>query len=275
MSSESAGPTRDSGAPRRAFLVRASDLLKVRAVWILPLILGSAVVVLITAFYVGSVINPLAHLHGLPVDVVNQDRGAVIGTRQVNIGQQVQRGLSDSTAVSGKLALTDTTLRSAQQAMDRGASYATVVIPPGFTASLLTRAGVRVSGPGPGRPALVIWTNQRAGTVGVSLATGVLQPGLAAASRQIGRQLAAFVPAARASSPLARDFLADPVTVTTAGYRPLPPHSALGPERLLRRLADLDVRVSWPGPSSTPRWTPRPDMPPPRSGPDGGSASRC
>jgi hypothetical protein len=112
--------------------------------------------------------------------------------------------------------------------MDRGASYATVVIPPGFTASLLTRAGVRVSGPGPGRPALVIWTNQRAGTVGVSLATGVLQPGLAAASRQIGRQLAAFVPAARASSPLARDFLADPVTVTTAGYRPLPPHSALG-----------------------------------------------
>ena len=114
MSSESAGPTRDSGAPRRAFLVRASDLLKVRAVWILPLILGSAVVVLITAFYVGSVINPLAHLHGLPVDVVNQeDRGAVIGTRQVNIGQQVQRGLSDSTAVSGKLALTDTTLRSA------------------------------------------------------------------------------------------------------------------------------------------------------------------
>ena len=181
MSSESAGPTRDSGAPRRAFLVRASDLLKVRAVWILPLILGSAVVVLITAFYVGSVINPLAHLHGLPVDVVNQeDRGAVIGTRQVNIGQQVQRGLSDSTAVSGKLALTDTTLRSAQQAMDRGASYATVVIPPGFTASLLTRAGVRVSGPGPGRPALVIWTNQRAGTVGVSLATGVLQPGLAA-----------------------------------------------------------------------------------------------
>src|SRR6516164_476084 len=186
MSSEAPAPpghssaSRPSGASRGAFPVRASDLLEVRAVWILPLVLGSVVVVLITAFYVGSVINPLAHLHGLPVDVVNQDRGAVIGTRQVNIGQQVQRGLSDTTAVSGKLALTDTTLRSAQQAMDRGASYATVVIPPGFTASLLTRAGVRVSGPGPGRPALLIWTNQRAGTVGVSLATGVLQPGLAA-----------------------------------------------------------------------------------------------
>jgi ABC-type polysaccharide/polyol phosphate export permease len=87
---------------------------------------------------------------------------------------------------------------------------------------------VNASGPGPGRPAIVILTNQRAGTVGVSLATGVLQPGLAAASGQIGRQLAALVPAARASSPLARDFLAGPVTVTTAGYWPLPPHSALG-----------------------------------------------
>src|SRR5208282_4591838 len=54
------------------------------------------------------------------------------------------------------------------------------------------------------------------------------QPGLGAASGQVGRQLAAFVPAARASSPLTRDFLADPVTVTTAGYRPLPSHSALG-----------------------------------------------
>jgi ABC-type polysaccharide/polyol phosphate export permease len=71
-------------------------------------------------------------------------------------------------------------------------------------------------------------TNQRAGTIGASLASGVLQPGLQAASGQIGRQLAALVPAARASSPLTADFLAGPVTVTTAGYRPLPAHSALG-----------------------------------------------
>jgi len=234
MSSEAPAPpghssaSRPSSASRRAFPVRARDLLKVRAVWILPLVLGSVVVVLITAFYIGSVVDPLAHLHGLPVAVVNQDRGAVIGTRQVNIGQQVQRGLSGSTAVSGKLALTDTTLSSAQQAMDRGASYATVVIPPGFTASLLTRAGLSAGGAGSGRPGIVIWTNQRAGTIGASLAASVLQRGLGAASGQIGRQLAALVPAARASSPLIGDFLADPVSVTTAGYRPLPPHSALG-----------------------------------------------
>ena len=222
------GTPRHGGTPRRAFPVRASDLLKVRAVWILPLVLGSVVVVLITAFYVGSVVDPLANLHGLPVTVVNQDRGAMIGTRQINIGQQVQRGLSDSTAVSSRLALADTTLGSAEQAMDRGASYAMVVIPPGFTASLLDLAGVSASGPGSGMPEIVILTNQRAGTVGASLAAGVLQPGLEAESRQIGRQLTPFVPAAQVSDPLTRAFLADPVTVTTAQYRPLPPHSALG-----------------------------------------------
>jgi YhgE/Pip-like protein len=227
MSGESSGRAGSSGASRPAFPVRARRLLKVRAVWISPLILGSVVVVLITAFYVGSVVDPVANLHGLPVGLVNQDRGVTIGAKRVNIGHEVQRGLSESTVVSGKLALADTTLSSAEQAMSRGASYATVLIPPGFTAALLNLAGVTASGPGSGKPEIVILTNQRAGTVGVSLATGVLQPGLAAASHRIGRQLTAFLPA-RMSSPLTRAFLANPVAVTTVEYRPLPSHSALG-----------------------------------------------
>jgi hypothetical protein len=111
MSSESRSPTRDGGASKRAFPVRAPDLLKVRAAWILPLALGSVVVVvLITAFYVGSVVDPLDHLHGLRVAVVNQDRGAMIGAQRISIGQEVQRGLPDSPAVSGRLGLADTTL---------------------------------------------------------------------------------------------------------------------------------------------------------------------
>ena len=69
-------------------------------------------------------------------------------------------------------------------------------------------------------------TNQRAGTEGAGLATGVLEPALAAASRQIGRQLTAIAPPP--SSPATRAFLADPVTVTTADYRPLPSYTALG-----------------------------------------------
>ena len=207
--------------------VRVRQLLKTRAVWISPLIVGSFVVALLTAFYIGSVVNAAGHLHGLPVAIVNQDRGATAGTQRVDFGQQVQAGLSRSPSVADPLGLADTTLRAAEQAMDRDGSYATVVIPADFTASLLELAGEKASGAGYGRPEITILTNQRAGTEGVGLATGVLQPALASASRQIGRNLTAGMPAGSAS-PVTRAFLAEPVTVTTTVYRPLPSHNALG-----------------------------------------------
>jgi YhgE/Pip-like protein len=227
VSSESSSSAGSTQAPGGALPVRARQLLKTRAVWISPLIVTSIVVVLITAFYIGSVINPAGHLRGLPVTIVNQDRGATAATGRVDFGQQVQAGLSRSPAVADPLGLTDTTLGAAERAMDRDGSYATVVIPADFTASLLELAGGKGSGPGYRRPEIIILTNQRAGNEGVSLATGVLQPALDSASRQIGRKLTASMPAGSAS-PVTRAFLADPVTVTTMVYRPLPSYTALG-----------------------------------------------
>ena len=63
--------------------------------------------------------------------------------------------------------------------------------------------------------------------MGASLATGILQPALAAASRQIGQHLAALAPAATLTG-AARVLMASPVTVTTAQYRPLQADTALG-----------------------------------------------
>ncbi len=225
MNSDSSPPS-GADASQRAFPVRAGQLLKVRSVWILPTILGSILVVLITVFYIGSVVDPLGHLHGLPVGLVNQDRGAVVGRQRISIGERVQHGLTSTPAVASRLSLTVSTLGAAEQVMDRDGSYATVVIPPGFSASLFRLAGVP-AGAGAGRPEIVILTNQRAGVEGTSLATGVLQAALAAVSRQIGSQLALLAPA-RASTPVTRAFLADPVTVVLVPYRPLPSHSALG-----------------------------------------------
>jgi YhgE/Pip-like protein len=226
VTDNSSSPAGNASPGKNAFPVRASRILSARTVWIFPLVIGSAFVALLTTFYIGSVVNPLGHLHGLPVGVVNQDRGVAIGTRRIDVGQSLQSGLSRTPAVSGRLALTDSTLGTAEQAMDRGASYATVVIPPGFTASLLSLAAVPGSQPTPARPEVVILTNQRAGTQGVSLATGVLEPALAAASRLIGRQLTVIAPPP--SSAASRAFLADPVTVVTTQYHPLPPDNALG-----------------------------------------------
>ncbi len=101
------------------------------------------------------------------------------------------------------------------------------MIPPGLTDNLLTVAGLRPAGPAVAAPQVEIFINQRAGTVGTSLATGILQPALAVASRQIGRRMAPLVPSS-ARAPATRLLLADPVTVTTVPYRPLPDNAGLG-----------------------------------------------
>jgi YhgE/Pip-like protein len=205
--------------------VRAGRLLRVRTIWLAPLIVASLVVAAMTALYIGSAADPLAHLSGLPVAVVNQDRGAAVGPQRLQLGQQIEAGLLAAPAVSDRLHVEVMTLPQAEQAMDRDGVYATLVIPPNLTASLLTAAGLH--GGSAAAPRVEILTNQRAGTVGTTLATGILQPALAVASRQIGRQLAPLVPVG-SQAPATRLLLADPVTVATAQYRPLPDNAALG-----------------------------------------------
>src|SRR6476469_3222273 len=63
------------GAGRDPYQVRAKHLLRVPAMWTIPVIVGPTVLVLITVFYIGSVVNPVAHLRGLPVSIVNEDAG--------------------------------------------------------------------------------------------------------------------------------------------------------------------------------------------------------
>ena len=227
----STGSSSTSGrrVPDPRLPVRAGQVLRVRTVWAIPLVLGSAVVAIIAALYIGSAVNPLANLSGLPVAVVNQDRGAAVGSQRLQVGRQVQSGLLSSPAVSGRLHLEALTLPEAEQVMGRGGLYATLVIPANFTTSLLNVAGLRAPGgaAGAAAPQVEILTNQRAGSIGANLAAGTLQPALAAASRQIGHHLAALVPPS-AQTGATKVLLANPVTVTTVPYRPLPPNSALG-----------------------------------------------
>jgi hypothetical protein len=102
-----------------------------------------------------------------------------------------------------------------------------VVIPPDFTASLLNVAGLGTEGTVRSAPGIELLANERAGTEGAQLATGVLQPALAAASAEVGQHLASLVPPA-SRTPALTLYLASPVTVTTAQFRPLPAGTALG-----------------------------------------------
>jgi uncharacterized phage infection (PIP) family protein YhgE len=78
------------------------------------------------------------------------------------------------------------------------------------------------------RPTLELLTNDRAGSLGVSLATDVLQPALQVASRRIGHQVVGLSSPATRSNPAIEALLSDPVALATVQYRPLPSNSALG-----------------------------------------------
>jgi YhgE/Pip-like protein len=207
---------------------RWPDPFRVRSVWVPPLILVVIMVLVITLAYIGSAVNPAAHLHGLSVAVVNQDAGATVGAQRINLGDRLTAGLSGSRAVTSRLAVRRSTLAAVQERMDEGKTYAAVVIPPNFSASLAALAGIRPpAGQSVSIPKIELLTNPRAGTLAVSLASGVLDPALAKASHTVGGKLLAL-DAARAANGVASPLLADPVTVSAVPYRPLPSHSALG-----------------------------------------------
>ena len=211
------------GPPRQ----RAADVFKVPSVWLPPLILVALLIFVMTLVYLGSVVNPAGHLHGLPVAVVDEDAGASVGARHIDLGREVAAGLTASRAVTSRLSLRAGSSAAIERRMDVGKEYATIVIPAGFTAWLLAiDDGSSHAGKPAARPTIELLTNPRAGTLGVSLATAVLEPALAQASREIGKRLAPSSPSrANAATSI---LLADPVTVETVAYHPLPSHTALG-----------------------------------------------
>ena len=209
--------------------IRASQILRIRKIWLAPILLASIFTVVMAIVYMGSVVNPTGHLHGLPVIVVNQDAGAVVDGRQQNVGASLVSGLEHAPGVTNRLRLTSESLSQAQAQTDKGGAYATLVIPPTLTRSALLAAGVHTPGATPPATAVVqLEENLRLGNLGVNLASGVLSPAIAQISPQIGSHLSALATPATQDNPVLADRLADPITLTTATYRPLPDHSALG-----------------------------------------------
>jgi YhgE/Pip-like protein len=209
--------------------LRAIELLRRRPVWVAPILIGVVLIGLMTVLYLGSAVDPVDHMHGLPVSLVQQDAGSFAG-KETDLGTGLEKALLGSPEVSKKLSIHVESMAAAEDRMDRGASYATLVVPPDFSAAALAVAGA----PGPraaraashGLPTVRLLSNQRAGTEGASLATGVLNPALAAFSQQVGKTLLAS--AGPRATTAERAALADPVRVEAVQYRPLPAKAALG-----------------------------------------------
>jgi hypothetical protein len=87
--------------------------------------------------------------------------------------------------------------------------------------------GSRLLAGTPPTPTVEIEENSRLGSLGVNLAAGVLSPALEDVSKQLGARLTQESTGAVRSNLVLAAQLADPVTVATVSYRPLPARSAL------------------------------------------------
>jgi YhgE/Pip-like protein len=215
--------------PAPSLPVRASQVLRQKKIWIAPILLAAVFTAVMATVYFGSVVNPTGHLHGLPVMIVDEDTGAVVDGQHQDVGASLTSALEQTAGVTSRLKLTSATLQQAQSRMDKGGAYATLVIPATLTRSVLLGAGVSTPGAGPPATAAVqLQENSRLGTLGVNLATGVLTPAIAQISPQIGSRLSALATPASRGNPILAGRVANPITLTTSTYRPLPDHSALG-----------------------------------------------
>jgi YhgE/Pip-like protein len=209
--------------------VRAENLVKKRSIWAFPAVVGSLMIMLMTIIYFGSIVDPTAHLHGLPVWVVNQDKGATTSSGRLDLGNDVVADLKGSHEVSTKLSLKEVTLADAEAEMNKDNGYATIDIPSGFTESVLALSGTPTpSGKATPLPTIELLTNSRAGSLGVSLATGVVQPAISEVSKRIGAEVLKPGSASASASTTPTALLEDPVTLESVPFRPLPAHSGVG-----------------------------------------------
>jgi YhgE/Pip-like protein len=186
-------------------------------------------IMLMTLIYFGSIVDPTAHLHGLPVWIVNQDKGATTSSGRLDLGNDVVAALKGSHEVSTKLSLKEVTLADAEAEMNKDNGYATIDIPSGFTDSVLALSGAPTpSARSTPLPTIDLLTNSRAGTLGVSLATGVVEPAISEVSKKIGAQVLKPSAANGSASTTPTALLEDPVTPETVPFRPLPAHSGVG-----------------------------------------------
>jgi len=245
-------------------------LLFGRRVWIAPMLIGSIFIALVATIYIGSVIDPTGHLHGLPVMVVDEDAGAQANGQELNVGASVVRALEQSSSVTSRLKLRVASAAVADREMNSAHAYATLVIPRTLSRSvLLASSGGKGAAGAPARGAITLEENQRLGSLGVNLAAGVIKPAAESASASVGKQLAPLVGPETRSNPVLAAQAADPIALKVVTYRPLPDHTALGLSAfyiaLLAILAgfiaatlintSLDSALGYSSSEMGPRWT--------------------
>ncbi|MET8076227.1 SNG1 family protein [Streptomyces sp. NPDC005303] len=203
-------------------------VLRAKPLWIASGVITGVLALLFAVLYVGANIDPAGHMKDLPVGLVNADKGAAVGGKQVNLGAQITDSISKSTAGGDKIDWKVMDEREVKEELGKGKLYGALVVPADFTSSV-TALTSTTTAETPARPALTVLTNQSAGSLGSSLARVATTQAAESASLHIGKELTAQIGAQQAKLPAAaRVLLADPAAVTVKDGHPLDSHSGLG-----------------------------------------------
>ncbi|WP_433917724.1 SNG1 family protein [Streptomyces canus] len=204
-------------------------VLRAKPLWIANGLITGVLALLFTVFYVGANIDPVDHMKDLPVGLVNADKGAAVGGRQVNLGAQISDSITKSTASGDKIDWKVMDEKEMKEEFGKGKLYGALVVPADFTSSTVALTGAATTTGTPARPTLTVLTNQSAGSVGSGLARTATTQAAENASLQVGSELNAQGESGQAKLPAAaRVLLADPAAVTVKDGHPLDAHSGLG-----------------------------------------------
>jgi YhgE/Pip-like protein len=203
-------------------------VLRAKPLWIANGVITGVLALLFTVFYVGANIAPVDHLTKLPVGLVNADKGAAVGGKQVNLGARITGSITKSPASGDEIDWKMMDEDGVKEELGEGKLFGALVVPADFTSSITALTGTTGTGT-PARPTLTVLTNQSAGSMGSSLARTATTQAAANASLQLGKELTAQTDAQQAKPPTAaRLLLADPVAVKVEDGHPLDSRSGLG-----------------------------------------------
>jgi YhgE/Pip-like protein len=185
--------------------------------WALPIAATLALMSALCALYLGGILNPATNLRHFPIAVVNEDAGPTGAKIVDGLVTNLDKNKFDIKVVSHD---------EAQRLLDTAKVYGEMVIPPTFS-SRLREYGESSLTPAPHveRPSIAIFTNQRAGTLGSSIAGQTLNTATVKINQLVGQQLSSEVAAQSGGAPLtgaSRLGLASPIDVKSAVYNPLP-----------------------------------------------------
>jgi uncharacterized phage infection (PIP) family protein YhgE len=204
--------------PRHAAPNPKANIKALRTVrfWAFPILATLALMSALAALYLGGILNPVTNLRHFPIAVVNEDAGPWGAKIVDGLVGQADKNTYDIRVVSHD---------EAQWQLDNAKVYGELLIPPTFSSNLSDFGASAVSPTRADRPSVTIFTNQRAGTLGSSIAGQTLTKAMTIANSQVGKNLSAQVSVQTGGEPLtgaSATVLANPIDVKSAVYNPLP-----------------------------------------------------